>query len=512
MLELDKRNREQKMNISIPLPLGFNLPKVLETSTPDENAFILEAGSKALELSHKEIVQKNFKSALPFLEEKASSEYKKKEAEYLQQLKLKEADYLQQLKLKDSTIQTKDTYIENYQQELLKLRAKLSSLESDLTQIREKTRYEERLNREEILKAKDERISSLQEVVSTLGESINSLRRTIDEQTKHSLKVSQNSTLKGRSGEFEVLDLFDCALKGTSQDYLINRIASSESHSGDIHIQWRGAKLMCESKNYSSTVNKKEVEKFLDDMRERTEIDIGIFISLNSNIVGHTMKGDMDIQRLTDGRYCVYLSNFNTRLQASSNYLDIILIPLLTNLIELRQSTSKTEDVNELELINGILIECEESFKYHKKIADSFEKLRLSHMQSFKNFDKDFKDQIEMLKLSVQSAIYRICQRSLKSVESAEASPEMDKEFIIFKPFEPNLTENQKRFIDVIRKHFKVVTDEKLQASEIRDVLKLAGLSDETIVRCRETLLQDDVWKKGSKETKHLAKLQTTVF
>jgi hypothetical protein len=497
------------MNISVCLPLSFVVPKILETSTPEENGFILEAGSKALELSRQEIQQKNFKSALPFLEEKANAEYKKKEQEYLQILKSKEAILESKEHEFKAFSREKENALDLQQQELVRLKAKLNSFAEDINQVRERTREEERKNREEILKAKDERISSLQEVVSTLGESINSLRRTIDEQTRHSMKITQNSTLKGKTGEFEVLDLFDAALKGTSQDYLINRISSTESHSGDIHIQWRGAKLMCECKNYSSTVSKKEVEKFLDDMRDRTEIDIGIFISLNTNIANHTMKGDMDIQRLTDGRYCVYLNNFNTKLQASTNYLDIILIPLLTNLIELRQASSKNDDEDEVELLNGIMVECEESFKYHKKLADNFEKLRLSHIQSFKNFDKDFKDQIEMLKMSVQSSMYRICQRTLKTSlnDTQEQTQEMEKEYIIFKPFENNLTTNQKRFVDTIRKHFKVCVDEKLQATEIRDVLKLAGLSDETISRCRETLLQEDVWRKGSKDTKHLAKI-----
>ena len=89
------------------------------------------------------------------------------------------------------------------------------------------------------------------------------------------------SSLKGKIGERYLEE----SLKTYFPDYIIETTAH-QKHQSDIQIITDSKlKILVESKLYSTTVQKKEIDKFVKDL-ETTQVDYGIFISLTSGIVG----------------------------------------------------------------------------------------------------------------------------------------------------------------------------------------------------------------------------------
>ena len=82
--------------------------------------------------------------------------------------------------------------------------------------------------------------------------------------------------------------------------------SSGTAHEAD--LQLRGddfPNIMIESKNYTSTIQLKEIDKFKYDMT-RTNTNYGVFFSFNSKISG---KKNMDIEQFNDNKYILYISD-----------------------------------------------------------------------------------------------------------------------------------------------------------------------------------------------------------
>lgn len=82
--------------------------------------------------------------------------------------------------------------------------------------------------------------------------------------------------------------------------------SSGKAHEADLQLKGDDfPNIMIESKNYTTTIQNKEIEKFKYDMR-RTSSDYGVFFSFNSKISG---KKNMDIEQFDDNKFILYVSN-----------------------------------------------------------------------------------------------------------------------------------------------------------------------------------------------------------
>ena len=80
-------------------------------------------------------------------------------------------------------------------------------------------------------------------------------------------------------------------------------------------------------------------------------------------------------------------------------------------------------------------------------------------------------------------------------------------EDIFFKPFDYEvLTDEQKKFVDIIRRNYDFVENYELPAKDVRDILK-GELSEKQILKVQETIVLEDAWKKGSIKVKNLSKV-----
>jgi len=141
-------------------------------------------------------------------------------------------------------------------------------------------------------------------VDSIYKEQISSLQKQLEEYTKNA--ITQNvSSNKGRIGEqnFDTLveNLTSWSLENTS------KIPQSCDRYGNI----RNCKTLFEIKNYSHNVPKKEVDKFKRDLEVHKDCPLGVFISLNTNIVG----GPQDFfytEFTNSNQLLVYVQQFNS--------------------------------------------------------------------------------------------------------------------------------------------------------------------------------------------------------
>jgi hypothetical protein len=110
-------------------------------------------------------------------------------------------------------------------------------------------------------------------------EQITNLQKQLEEFTKNTL-VNNVSSNKGKTGEQN----FDSMVESFTTWEL--KDTAKTPHSCDRFGEIRGCKTLFEIKNYSHNVPKKEVDKFKRDLELHKDCQLGIFISLNTNIVG----------------------------------------------------------------------------------------------------------------------------------------------------------------------------------------------------------------------------------
>ena len=134
-------------------------------------------------------------------------------------------------------------------------------------------------------------------------EQIYNLQKQLEEYTKNTLTNSVSSN-KGKTGE----QSFDAMVESFTTWEL--KDTAKTPHSCDRFSEIRGCKTLFEIKNYSHTVPKKEVDKFKRDLEVHKDCPLGIFISLNTNIIGAPQ--DFFYTEFTNSnQLLVYIQQFN---------------------------------------------------------------------------------------------------------------------------------------------------------------------------------------------------------
>jgi hypothetical protein len=120
-----------------------------------------------------------------------------------------------------------------------------------------------------------------------------------------------------------------------------SKIPHSCDYSSNIH----DSSIFFEVKNYTSEVRQEEVSKFLRDMKEHPEVTIGIFISLNTRILGKNSEIPIFIEWIHETQSAIYIHSFKDMdMDATLSVVDqlIKVIALYTN--RLRSSGEVSEE------------------------------------------------------------------------------------------------------------------------------------------------------------------------
>ena len=479
-------------SLNISVPFSFVIPQILATTTPEENAFILELGCKAFSQVEQQITTKNNKDLYTRLEQAAQEAYVKKERELV------------------ATLAEKDQLLSGTKRKLEE--------EVALRQNTERTiRQEERRNREEICKEKDARIESLQadlqrslrQVESAVALSNKGLEANFNQFKEQFFKMTTTSQSKGKGAEVIFEELLKRSFGSTSisEEFSIQNFGQQEGHKGDIHMVWRGFKSMWEIKNYSRIVDNKEVQKFHQDMTTNPDISVGIMVSMSTGIQGHTKAGDIDLYPMPDGRMCIYINNFEKHedpqyyLQSLQPFLEIFSKQHKKLIGNTDNGDEITEELEQLKKTNTVI---QLMLKEHQKktvdLRNMFNGAKKKNEQIWTELQVKLKDTEHSTKQML---------RTLLEIDDEEvaASAQKPNEDIFFKPFDYEvLSDEQRKFVDLVRRNFNFVDEAELAAKDVRDILK-GELSERLIIRMQETMVLEEAWKKGSVKVKNICKV-----
>ncbi len=284
MLAIQQHNyTDTEQEILVSLPLSFEIPSRLFTLSPSDFANVLVSASKIVEFQK----QTAFAS---LQDEYLQSQLNEKLGEKDQEMQLLRKQTERTLKAKDMELQEKQENLSKLSVDLEKLRAELETIRNTSSVLSEK-------RVEDIRSSKDNHIRDLKDLIGSKDKKIQELEGQLHEK-QLSAGVSQK---KGAVGEMFFQDL---AMKTMGWNLTL---ISKDSHTTDLKYESNGIQALFEVKNYSHEVKHDQYKKFINDMNQHTEADIGFYISLKT---GLPYYDDLTIEWTAAHQMLILVPNF----------------------------------------------------------------------------------------------------------------------------------------------------------------------------------------------------------
>jgi len=273
--------------INITVPGDVIIPSVLSSFSPEENYIMLKIGSECLlegrklvaNLSTDEIFKKiknDFNKEIQNLNSEVTNE---KKTSLLMQEKITKM-YETQIEQLNKKFENAVSQIETYKQ------FNSVSLNEELNKVKDKYDL--------LLREKDRQNQLNREVFDKAEKLINK-------------NLNKSSISIGDDGE----QIFE-NLSDTFKDFAEYRIEnkSKQGHKGDFHLFFKDFNILIDSKNYSSSVQKKEIIKIESDLMINDNMRFAWMVSLNSNICDYNKFPIMTKWITTDvGVKCILFIN-----------------------------------------------------------------------------------------------------------------------------------------------------------------------------------------------------------
>jgi len=269
---------------------------------------------KVLELKDLEIqqIQKSYQDKLTKLLEdlqQTSEEKSKLNDEYLERTKLAKQQE------RDHTSKEYEEKMKFIRRDMEALTSKCNALEvcrKTLEESRSKD-IQEAVQRTETMM--DKIVSSKQDQLVKMESAYQKLYESITKQSEEIVKLSgslgkRSSNVKTKGSDYE--EQFGEKLKkhfGIYPGFAIKDTRLGSGHEMDFSMQLDNKYIMWELKNYTSVVPKAEVDKFLRDLKENPQTNIGIMISRTTDIYGKYHSGQL-LTEFDGDKMMIYLNRF----------------------------------------------------------------------------------------------------------------------------------------------------------------------------------------------------------
>lgn len=277
--------QEEIQELLVSLPLQFEIPPVLFTLNPSEFANVLVSASKIIEFQ-----KQTAYSSLQ--DEYLETQLQQKLSEKNQEVDMIRKQMERNAKVKDLELQEKQEYVSKLLVDLEKLKAELQTIRTTTTEYTEK-------RVDDIRKSKDDHILDLKEVIGTKDKKINELETQLQEK-QLTAGISQK---KGAVGEMFFQELAMKVMR-----WNLNLI-SKDAHTTDLKYVSNGLQALFEVKNYSHEVKHDQYKKFVNDMNQHTEADIGFYISLKTPMAFYD---ELTVEWTPAHQMLVIVPNFQT--------------------------------------------------------------------------------------------------------------------------------------------------------------------------------------------------------
>lgn len=309
--------------INIVVPINWKTPDIMNTLNDEENAFIINIGCEMIKEARSLVAGLSQKEIYNKIREESKTEIQKLELDLLVQKQLNDKSVEQTIKIYDSQING--------------LQKQIGDLNKQLTEQVNNSKF---IIQQEVDKEKEKYRVSLDEKHKQVTRITENYEKYLQQQadTKSSKKL-------GDEGEDNFM-----LLSETFKDFVGYKIEkkSHQGHKGDFHLFFENFNVLVDLKNYTGSVQKKELDKIEHDLSINDTMDFGWLISYESNVSDWNRFPIMCKWILTDiGLKCIIIVN---RLNSNKNPTDILRnVWNMTN--EIHTILSKTKDIDNSELI-----------------------------------------------------------------------------------------------------------------------------------------------------------------
>ena len=309
--------------INIVVPFDWQFPEIINTFAPEENVLILSMGSNIIREARNIVAGLSQKEIYNKIRKESKSEIEKLELDLLVEKQLSNRTLEQTNKIYESQINS--------------LQKQIGELNKQLT---EQVNNNKSIIQNEVDKEK-EKFRVLSE------DKYKQVTRITENYEKHLQQQSETKSSKKLGDEGE--DNF-MLLSETFKDFTGYKIEkkSHQGHKGDFHLFFENFNVLVDLKNYTGSVQKKELDKIEHDLSINDTMDFGWLISYESNVSDWNRFPIMCKWILTDiGLKCIIIVN---KLNSNKNPTDILRsVWNMTN--EIHAILSKTKEVDNSELI-----------------------------------------------------------------------------------------------------------------------------------------------------------------
>jgi hypothetical protein len=273
--------------IVLTIPDVENVPEILSSFSPEENYLMLKIGSDCLREGRNAVAGLTQKEIYAKIKDEASGEVHRLEMDIIVQ--------------KELTKQMEEKMSKMYEGQLTKMEKQIELLSNQLKEQQfgsqemiEKVARKEREKFDLLLQEKDRQNQLNREVFDKAEKMINKTN-------------SKTSIAIGDDGE----QIFE-NLANTFKDFAGYKIENKakQGHKGDFHLFFEEFNVLVDSKNYSGSVQKKEIKKIESDLMVNDNMHYAWLVSLNSNICEYNRFPIMTKWITTDvGVKCILFIN-----------------------------------------------------------------------------------------------------------------------------------------------------------------------------------------------------------
>jgi hypothetical protein len=280
--------------INLPIPTNENIPDEISTFSPEENLKMIKIGCECLLEGRKAIAGLTQQEIYNKIKDESKEEVKKMELDILVERELSK-------KMEDNISKMYEGQISKLEKQMALLLKQLDTsnqqiknYESENTIIIQKEVDKLKYNYDLLLQEKDKQNQLNREVFDKAEKLINK-------------NLNKSSILLGDDGE----QIFE-NLSDTFKDFAGYKIENKakQGHKGDFHLFFKDFNILVDSKNYSGSVQKKEVIKIETDLTTNDNMKFAWMVSLNTNISDYNRFPIMTKWITTDvGAKCILFIN-----------------------------------------------------------------------------------------------------------------------------------------------------------------------------------------------------------
>ena len=355
--------------IHITVPADEVLPDIMSTFTPEENLFMLKIGSNCLKEGRNAVAGLTQKEIYNKIKDETKGEIQKLELDLLVEKELKSV-------ISEETSKMYQKQIDNMEQQLNILRKQIKMYESDNQEFVRSEVEKERKNYEFMLGEKDKQLNKI-----------------MDNYDKF---VKQNEVKSSKKIGDEGEDTF-ILLSDTFKDFPGYKLEKKahQAHKGDVHLFFKDFNVLVDLKNYSGSVQKKELDKIEHDLSINDTMDFAWLISYDSNVSDWNRFPIMYKWIVTEnGLKCVVIVN---NLNSNKNPVDV-LRNVWSITFELHKMINKTKveekDVQDMQERDYNVVQ---KIKTAQKRISELRRSVMSMSQITKDIENDIVDALSLL-------------------------------------------------------------------------------------------------------------------